>query len=245
MWLCKGNLFAETEGFMVAIQDRIIKTRNYQKYIIKDSTVHTDTCRLCNKNKETVEHITGGCQFLASKQYTDRHSNVAKQIHLELAKKYKLIETIDPYYKYKPSSVLENNKAKLYWDRDIITDRTTNNNRPDITLTIKELKTTYLIDISVPNTENLKKKHTEKIQKYLPLADEIKQMWHQNQVRIIPVILSATGIIPKTLHKSLSDLQLPTYLYINLQKAVILDTCSIVRRFLSTSAIVEEPSHLA
>ena len=31
----KGELFPETEGFLIAIQDQVIATKNYQKYIIK------------------------------------------------------------------------------------------------------------------------------------------------------------------------------------------------------------------
>lgn len=35
------------------------------------------------------------------------------------------------YYKYKPKNVLENNIAKLYWNRDIITDYTKNSTISD------------------------------------------------------------------------------------------------------------------
>lgn len=249
-WLSKGNLYKETEGFMVAIQDQIINTKNYQKYIIKDTTVVSDKCRLCNTNQETIDHITGGCPFLANKQYTERHNNVAKQIHRLLALKYKLIDKAEPYYKYKPLNVLNNEQAKLYWDRDIITDKTTKNNRPDITLTLKEENITYLIDISIPNSENIRKKYTEKIQKYIPLADEIRQMWHQHTVKIIPIILSSTALIPKSLHTSLKELGLHKNIFIQLQKSVIIDTCSIVRRFLTSTtqaptALHNEPTHLA
>lgn len=156
-WLSKGNIYKETEGFMLAIQDQVIKTRNYQKYIIKDPSVVSDRCRLCNSNQETIEHITGGCPFLANKQYTERHNNVAKQIHSQLALKYNLLDETEPYYKYKPTSVLNNESVKLYWDRDIITDKTTTNNRPDITLTLKDRKITYLIDIAIPNSENIRR----------------------------------------------------------------------------------------
>ena len=31
IWLKKGNLFGETTGFMLAIQDRVIPNRNYRK----------------------------------------------------------------------------------------------------------------------------------------------------------------------------------------------------------------------
>jgi hypothetical protein len=30
-----ADLFAETEGFLTAIQDRVVLTRNYKKYILK------------------------------------------------------------------------------------------------------------------------------------------------------------------------------------------------------------------
>ncbi|XP_041985521.1 uncharacterized protein LOC121737855 [Aricia agestis] len=92
----------------------------------------------------------------------------------------KIIKIDNKIEKWKSKALHENDSVKLYWDRDIVTDRTILSNRPDMTLTIKSEKTTYLIDVAVPNTNNLKQKHTEKIQKYIPLADEIKQMWHQN-----------------------------------------------------------------
>jgi hypothetical protein len=235
-WLTKGNIFAETEGFLIAIQDQIIKTRNYTKYILKEA-IETDKCRLCHQYTESIDHITGGCSSLANKEYTHRHDNVAKHIHQQLALKHKLLKTYTAYYKYKPEKVLENNEVKLYWDRDIITDRTILSNRPDITLTLKLIKTTYLIDIAVPNTQNLQQKHAEKIQKYIPLADEIKQMWHQDIVRIIPVIISSTGVVPKSLHNALKILDLHQKTYIPMQKSIVLETCSIVRRFLNPSSL--------
>jgi hypothetical protein len=32
-WLTRADLFAETEGFLTAIQEQVILTRNYKKYI--------------------------------------------------------------------------------------------------------------------------------------------------------------------------------------------------------------------
>lgn len=233
-WLTQGNLFGETEGFIIAIQDQIIATRNYQKYIIKDPKTPTDKCRLCHTQTETIEHITGGCPILAPRQYTQRHDDVCRIIHQEIAKKYSLICYHTPYYKYQAANVLENKTAKLYWNRDIITDKTTPHNKPDITLIHKPTKTTYLIEISIPNSQNVKKKHTEKIEKYIPLAEEIRQMWHQDIVKIIPIIVSSTGLIPKSLHDSLKGLELPPKLYIPIQKTVILHTCNITRQVLNT-----------
>ncbi|CAG4934599.1 unnamed protein product [Colias eurytheme] len=47
-WIRRGDLFPETEGFMLAIQDEVIATRNYIKHIIKDSNQTSDQCRHCN-----------------------------------------------------------------------------------------------------------------------------------------------------------------------------------------------------
>jgi hypothetical protein len=69
-------------------------------------------------------------------------------------------------------------------------------------------KTVYLIDVAIPSTPNLEKTYNEKIQNYLPLAEEIKSVWKLNSVNIVPIIISATGVIPKSLHRSIATLHL-------------------------------------
>jgi hypothetical protein len=129
--------------------------------------------------------------------------------------------------------VLENDNFKLYWNSSIITDKTIPFNRPDITLTNKRTKNTFLIDIAIPNTHNFTKTITEKQKKYQELANEIRVMWKQDAVQMVPIVISATGIIPKSLSQSLKRLNLHPNTYIQMQKVVILGTCSIVRNFLN------------
>jgi hypothetical protein len=38
-WLTSADLFAETEGFLTAIQDQDILTKNYKKYILNSQTL--------------------------------------------------------------------------------------------------------------------------------------------------------------------------------------------------------------
>lgn len=47
----------------------------------------------------------------------------------------------------------------------------------------------YLIDVSVPNRP--------KINKYTELKEEITGIWNLNKICIAPVVISATGVIPK------------------------------------------------
>jgi flagellar hook-basal body complex protein FliE len=44
MWLRKGQPYAETEGFAIAIQDQVINTKNYLKHVIKDNSIIDDKC---------------------------------------------------------------------------------------------------------------------------------------------------------------------------------------------------------
>lgn len=118
--------------------------------------MRNDLCRKCHSKPETIQHITGACSTLTQNDYTQRHNQLVNIIHQKLADKHKLTqEPYAPYYKYSPKSVLENQRYKMYYDRTIITDHTIYNNRPDITLIDKQSKHTYIIDIAVPNTNNI------------------------------------------------------------------------------------------
>jgi hypothetical protein len=92
---------------------------------------------------------------------------------------------------------------------------------------------TFLIDIAIPHTHNLTKTITKKQNKYQELVNEVRDIWKQDAVQVVPIVISATGIIPKSLSKSLKRLNLHPNTYIEMQKVVILGTCSIVRNFLN------------
>ena len=99
----------------------------------------------------------------------------------------------------------------------------------------KKTKNAFLIDIAVPNTRthNLAKTITDKQSKYQELANEICAMWKQNAALVIPMVISSTGVIPKSLSQSLKRLNLHPNTYIQMQKSVIRGTCSIVRNCLN------------
>ena len=58
-------------------------------------------------------------------------------------------------------------------------------------------------------------------------------MWKQNAAQAIPIAISSTGVIPMSLPQRLKRLNLNPNTYIQMQKSVILGTCSIVRNFLN------------
>jgi len=119
-----------------------------------------------------------------------------------------LIDEKSPYYKYTPANVLENENFRLYWNRSILTEKTIPFNRPDITFMNKKTKNTFLRDIVVPITHNLAKTITDKQNRYQELANEICAMWRQTAAQVIPIVISSTGVIPKSLSQSLTRLNL-------------------------------------
>jgi hypothetical protein len=87
--------------------------------------------------------------------------------------------------------------------------------------------------MAVPNTHNLAKTITDKQKKYQELANEICAMWKQSTAQVIQLVILSTEVIPKSLPQSLKRLNLHPNTYIQMQKSVILGTCSIVRNFLT------------
>ena len=64
-WIRSGYMFPETEGFMFAIQDQVVPTRNYKKVILKNAEVE-DRCRKCGGRGETIQHILNGCEVMVT-----------------------------------------------------------------------------------------------------------------------------------------------------------------------------------
>jgi hypothetical protein len=229
MWLTDGYLYPETEGFMIAIQDGVIKTRNYVKYIIRDDTMQEDKCRMCGKTGETIQHIISACESLVTDEYKTRHDSVAKVVHMAIIKKWRIQAEIRPYWEYEPLRVIENRETMLLWDRTVYTNKTVAHNRPDIVLKDKERNMTYLIDIAVPGTNNMANTMQNKMNKYKELAEEIQRVW-KTRTRIMPIVVTATGVIPKKTVENLRELGGEKTEIRAMQKAVILHTTRIVRK---------------
>jgi len=184
------------------------------------------------KKKETIQHISAAREQLAPTECVKRHVRLAKLIHKKLAEAAEFIEEKSPYYKCTTANVLESENFKLYWNRSILTDKIPSN-RLNITFMNKKTKNTFLIDIAVPNTHNLAKTITDKQNKYQGLANDICAMWKQKAAKLIPIVISSTGVIPRSLTQSLTRLNLHPNTHTQVQKSEILGIRSIVRNFLN------------
>ena len=226
-WLKKGLLKAETESNILAIQDQCIRTRNYEKHILKLDV--EDRCRCCNGSSETVHHLLSACPVLANKEYLYRHDQVCKYVHWCVCKEAGL-DVPEKWYEHQPQSVVENASIKVLWDVPIITDRTIGCNRPDLTIYRKENKTALLVDVSIPADNNLQEKTREKLEKYSELRVEVERLCGM-KTTIVPIIIGTTGVALKDLKGHVKKLECGISLDI-LQRTAILGTASILRRVL-------------
>jgi hypothetical protein len=61
----------------------------------------------------------------------------------------------------------------------------------------------------------------------------MRNLWCLETISILPLIISATGIVPQSLFKNLIIQDLGNTLVVEIQKGVLLYSCHIVRNFLN------------
>jgi hypothetical protein len=115
---------------------------------------------------------------------------------------------------------LENDNYKLYFDRTVLTDIHIQHNRSDIIILNKQQKQAYLLDTAVPNSHNITQRYNTKINKYLELSVAMRNLWSLEKKSILPLIISATGIVPQSLFKNLKILDLENKLVVEIQKTM-------------------------
>ena len=57
----------ESEALVIAAQDQALRTRHYDKAVLKIS--QDDKCRICLEQVETIDHIVSACPILAKTEY--------------------------------------------------------------------------------------------------------------------------------------------------------------------------------
>jgi hypothetical protein len=153
------------------------------------------------------------------------HFNVCKETGVQLDKKH--------WYEHLPKSVKKSQggKVTLLWNRQVQTDRSIPNNKPDIIIGNNGKRTCMLIDVPILGDRNVIKKEAEKILKYEDLTIEIQRMWNV-KTKVIPVIIGATGTISKSFRKYVRNIP-GNHEVKELQKTAILGTSHILRKVLT------------
>ena len=144
------------------------------------------------------------------------HFNICKETGGHLDKKH--------WFEHVPKSVETNQGGKIteLWNRQVQTDRTLPNNKPDIVIRGNEKGICMLIDVAISGDRSVIRKEAQKILKHKDLTIEIQRMWNV-KTKVIPVIIGATGTISKSFRKYVSNVP-GKHEVKELQKTAILGT---------------------
>ena len=110
---------------------------------------------------------------------------------------------------HNPAPVLKKDSHKILWDFNIQTDPLIPARRPDLIMINKKKKKKRIckiVDFAVPADPRINLKESEKKDKYLDLARELKKLKNM-KVTIVPIVIGALGTITKGLLKGLEDLE--------------------------------------
>ena len=229
LWLKRGKLKKETEGFIIAAQDQALRTNAIKVHIDKQGG--SALCRLCGDKEETVDHLVSCCSKIAQTDYKGRHDKVAASLHWSLCRHFGFPHA-EKWYEHRAEKILENERCKLLWDFDLKTDRVISARRPDLLIVDKESREATIIDVAVPGDSRVASKETEKQTKYRDLAIELQRLWELRKVKVVPIVIGALGAVTPMLSKYLREISVEHVTVEQLQRTTLLGTANILRRYL-------------
>ena len=229
IWLTKGNMKPRDEGAYCFLQDR---------NIFFGEKVQCPHCRAAMK---TVDHLATKCDRMLGHDYTRRHNEVLKCIHLTLCNKYGL-KSSRKLRSHSVQEVVANENVEIRVDTRIKTDIKIQHNRPDLFVYDKKRKEITLIEVGITNLDLLTQVENEKSRKYDLIANELT-LSYKCKVKIIPYVMTWEGLVTKY-HKKHRDeigISLKTEAYI--QSLVLKKTFESIS-FDRRRGIEEEDGHI-
>ena len=229
-WLKKANLTSHEEGYYCAIQEEEINTRGLQQRRSKDkdNEIHKLKCRICHKEKESIQHILACCEGLRIPLYLPvRHNAVAKVL-------YKFITESNCH---EIQEVYKCESFELWWDTKVTTKPAVKHNKPDMIFWKLKEKKVYLIDVVIGLDVNVAKNYQLKIDNYLPLSIEMQRLYPEYSFEVIPIVIGATGLITNTLRINFTKIGIDTTKINKVielcQKAAMFGSMKIVKSVMS------------
>ncbi|TBU20794.1 hypothetical protein CWI38_0022p0140, partial [Hamiltosporidium tvaerminnensis] len=135
-WLKRGNIRPRNEAVFCYIQDRNV-------FWGADGV-----CQHCGKSGKTVDHLATRCEKMLGHDYTRRHNEVVRCLHLLLLNRYKF-KSSKRIRSHSVQEILDNEYAEIRVDTRIKTDVKIRNNRPDIFILDKKKNKITLIEVGI------------------------------------------------------------------------------------------------
>ena len=132
-WLKKSSFSSHVEGYLCAIQEEEISTNALKAKRSKEEHIDA-SCRLCKKDKETIQHVIACCPRLSASMYLPwRHNKVANVVYQSIHPK------TDGKSRQPITEVYSDDDVEIWWDTKIKTLQKLQHCKPDIVLWKKTL----------------------------------------------------------------------------------------------------------
>ncbi|TBU11605.1 hypothetical protein CWI38_1120p0010, partial [Hamiltosporidium tvaerminnensis] len=241
-----GKLYNEVEKRK--LYSKLYNARKNQLASVSDSSRWLKRGNIRPRNEALFSYIQernvfwgadGGCQLLGTTRcekmlghdYTRRHNEVVRCLHLLLLNRYKF-KSSKRIRSHSVQEILDNEYAEIRVDTRIKTDVKIRNYRPDIfILDMKKNKITH-IEVGITSHDSLQIVETEKLRKYDLLANEMGLIYKFG-VEIIPYVMTWDGIVTKYHKSHLRRLEIPMNVEAYIQSIVLkktVETISFDRR---------------
>ena len=203
-WIHNSTLTSHMEAYMLAIEEQEIVTKATKKRREPDITKRRtmdSKCRMCGKQEETLTHTLGSCESISASLYLKyRHNQVGKIVYQVFLENNRVKNQASAW---KPKEVMKIGDLELWWDRKIHVTNKVEHNRPDLITWVRKKKESKIIDFSVPLDGNATRKEIEKVNNYVPLVNELQQMYRDYTYKIIPVVIGTSGTVSLSLKDDL------------------------------------------
>ena len=188
-WLKHGNIRPQDEARYCFMQDRNM----FGGEVVM--------CPHCRSRPKTVDHLATQCDRMLYHDYTRRHNEVVRCIHLGLCTKYGL-KAFPRMRSHSVQEIVANENVEIRVDTRVQTGIKISANRPDILVYDKKKREITLIEVGITSQDRLLTVETEKKRKYDVLANKLG-LEHNCKTKIIPYVMTWDGIVT-SYHKKYS-----------------------------------------
>ena len=239
-WMEKWTCPTTTVQEFLLLFYQLLPTKTY-KLTRSNEAIEDTRCRLCNKDQESVKHLISNCGALANSLYRSRHDKALKCFVWPLLSFFKLTSKCPTWYSNdKVSPYYKNDGIEFWWDVPEYTGRDEENQhppRPDGKLFIdrEDDKRIYLLEMTVPWTENRPEKYKYKCEKYTNILQALQFEHPQHKVDQITIVMDVFGGYGQDLIENIGKVfakkQDILTIIRNMQKSVISSSANLSRTF--------------
>ena len=196
---------------------------------------------ICKTNQESVKHLISNCEALAKSLYKTRHDNALKCFIWPLLQAMELTTKCPKWYANdKVAPFYKNESTQFYWDIPEYTGKDEELKRPPrpdgkLIINKENEKKIYLIEMTVPWTENRKEKYLYKASKYVNILQSLKLEYPGYTIDQITTVMDVFGGYGKDLIDNIGKVikckANVESIITNMQKSVISSAANLSRTF--------------